>query len=101
MNKKTKDLPYIGTDCVFPNVKACGAKKRKQSALCRQPAMVNGRCRFHGGKSTGAKTEEGKKRSKTAALKHGYYSEDAKQQNAEMRQFLKECNMLLPSMKQG
>ena len=31
----------------------CGAKTRK-GARCRSPAMPNGRCRMHGGKSTGA-----------------------------------------------
>ena len=31
----------------------CGAKTRRGSS-CRQPAMTNGRCRLHGGKSPGA-----------------------------------------------
>jgi hypothetical protein len=31
----------------------CGAKTRAGS-ICRQPAMKNGRCRLHGGKSPGA-----------------------------------------------
>jgi len=31
----------------------CGAKTRKQ-VPCKSPAMKNGRCRMHGGKSTGA-----------------------------------------------
>ena len=31
----------------------CGAKTRKQTA-CQSPAMPNGRCRMHGGKSAGA-----------------------------------------------
>ena len=30
----------------------CGARTRRASA-CRAPAMPNGRCRLHGGKSTG------------------------------------------------
>jgi hypothetical protein len=32
----------------------CGAKTRA-ACPCRQPAMANGRCRMHGGKSTGAR----------------------------------------------
>jgi hypothetical protein len=35
--------------------------------------MANGRCRMHGGKSTGPKTEEGRKRISEAHLKHGDY----------------------------
>ncbi len=48
----------------------CGAKTRTGCA-CRQPAMANGRCRLHGGKSTGARTPEGRRRARTARLLHG------------------------------
>jgi hypothetical protein len=48
----------------------CGAKTRAGCA-CRQPAMRNGRCRLHGGKSTGARTAEGRRRARTARLVHG------------------------------
>jgi hypothetical protein len=53
----------------------CGAKSRKGTP-CRSPAMANGRCRMHGGKSTGPRTKEGLERSKKANWKHGYYSAD-------------------------
>jgi hypothetical protein len=33
--------------------------------------MVNGRCRMHGGKSTGARTEEGLARCRSSRLVHG------------------------------
>ena len=48
----------------------CGARTRGGCA-CRQPAMANGRCRFHGGKSTGPRTAEGLARSRAARLVHG------------------------------
>ncbi len=48
----------------------CGAKTRAGCA-CRQPAMKNGRCRLHGGKSTGARTAEGRHRARTVRLVHG------------------------------
>ena len=48
----------------------CGAKTRAGCA-CRQPAMTNGRCRLHGGKSTGARTADGQRRAATARLVHG------------------------------
>jgi len=51
----------------------CGAKTRAGCG-CRQPAMANGRCRFHGGKSTGARTEAGRTRARRARLVHGLRS---------------------------
>jgi len=39
----------------------CGAKTRA-GCPCRGPAMKNGRCRMHGGASTGPKTAEGRAR---------------------------------------
>lgn len=54
----------------------CGARTRegqsgRPSAGCRQPAMKNGRCRLHGGKSTGPRTVEGLERCRRARLVHG------------------------------
>lgn len=48
----------------------CGARNRAGNP-CRAPAMKNGRCRLHGGKSTGAKTAEGRARISAANLRHG------------------------------
>lgn len=48
---------------------ACGAKTRA-GGRCKAPAMKNGRCRVHGGASTGAKNQN----TATNALKHGIYS---------------------------
>jgi hypothetical protein len=36
--------------------------------------MPNGRCRFHGGKSTGPRTEAGRQRARTARRVHGFRS---------------------------
>jgi hypothetical protein len=49
----------------------CGARTRA-GECCRQPAMKNGRCRMHGGLSTGPRTPEGSARSRAARLTHGY-----------------------------
>ncbi len=51
----------------------CGARTRA-GCSCRQPAMKNGRCRFHGGKSTGPRTAAGLERSRRARLVHGLRS---------------------------
>ncbi len=47
----------------------CGALTRA-GCPCRQPAMANGRCRLHGGKSTGARTESGLARVRANRLVH-------------------------------
>jgi len=60
----------------FMKAPRCGAKTRKGTP-CRAPAMRNGRCRLHGGKSTGPRTPEGIERIKRAHLKHGQYTKDA------------------------
>jgi hypothetical protein len=51
----------------------CGARTRSNCA-CRQPAMENGRCRMHGGLSTGPRTPAGRERCRRARLTHGFYS---------------------------
>lgn len=53
----------------------CGARTRRGTA-CRAPAMKNGRCRLHGGKSTGPKTPEGLERMRQAKITHGLYSSE-------------------------
>jgi len=47
--------------------------------------MKNGRCRLHGGKSTGPRTPEGLERSRRARWKHGRYSREAKEAAREAR----------------
>lgn len=39
----------------------CGAKTRRGTP-CRCKALPNGRCKFHGGMSTGPRTEDGMRR---------------------------------------
>ncbi|MDD2723436.1 MAG: HGGxSTG domain-containing protein [Methylovulum sp.] len=41
------------------NAPRCGAKARTTGKPCQCPAMPNGRCRIHGGKSTGAPSGKG------------------------------------------
>ena len=78
----------------------CGAKSRSnEHQPCRLPAMKNGRCRFHGGLSTGAKTPEGKQQQKlagkTSSWKHGYYSAEAIKERSSVRQMQQESRDLL------
>jgi hypothetical protein len=51
--------------------------------------MPNGRCKIHGGKSTGPRTPEGLERSRRANWKHGHFSREAKaERSACGRQYL-------------
>jgi len=61
--KKNEGLPLV----------LCGAKSKRTGKSCRQPAMKNGKCRLHGGKSSGPKTRKGRDRIKIANTKHGLY----------------------------
>ncbi len=63
----------------------CGAKTRRSTAFSA-PAMANGRCRLHGGPSTGPRTLAGLERSRRARWKHGFYSRAAKDERARMRE---------------
>src|SRR5262249_17987290 len=48
--------------------------RTRAGCACRQPAMAIGRCRFHGGKSTGPRTTAGLAKSRAARRTHGGYS---------------------------
>ena len=70
------------------NAPRCGAKTRSGTP-CKAPAMANGRCRMHGGKSTGPRTPKGLERSRKANLKHGLYSAEVIEECKLMRQLLR------------
>src|SRR5262249_46350277 len=55
----------------------CGARCKRTGKPCRGAAMPNGRCKLHGGKSTGPRTPEGLERSRRANWKHGHFSREA------------------------
>ncbi len=78
----------------------CGARNRR-GCPCAGPAMRNGRCRFHGGKSTGPRTPAGLERSRLARLKHGQRSLEvraASRLRGEARRAVKEMNALIRSL---
>ena len=56
----------------------CRAKARTTGCPCRAPAMPNGRCRMHGGKSTGPRTPKGFADLAEARTKHGLYTATAR-----------------------
>jgi hypothetical protein len=72
----------------------CLAKTRRGTP-CKRPALPNGRCRLHGGLSTGAKTAEGIERIRLAVKKHGMYSAAAKEERRYYRKLLADCRATL------
>jgi hypothetical protein len=72
----------------------CGARTRRQT-FCQCPAMTNGRCRLHGGLSTGPRTIEGLERSRRARWIHGAYSRKARELRAEARRTWLELRAIL------
>jgi hypothetical protein len=79
-------------------LRRCGAKTRFGTP-CRRPAMRNGRCRLHGGLSTGPKTSEGRHRIRLALLKHGRYTKQAKQERLQWRELVRTSMGLLRQLK--
>jgi len=80
------------------NAKKCLAKTRKNKP-CQAPAMKNGRCKMHGGKSTGARTKEGLEGIKKANFKHGSYTKKAILERKMFNNLIKEAKELLSDMK--
>ncbi len=78
----------------FSKASRCGAKTRR-GTLCQCPGMANGRCRLHGGLSTGPKTAEGIERIRRAVTKHGRYSGAAKRMRSEVRELVRASRILL------
>jgi len=64
--------------------KKCGAKTRKNTP-CLGPAMRNGRCRMHGGASTGPRTAAGIETIRRSRTIHGFYSRSAIEQRRQAR----------------
>ena len=64
----------------------CGAKTRA-GGRCRQPAMKNGRCRLHGGKSLSGKQH--------GRYKHGHYTREAIEERRQLNSLLREVAALL------
>ena len=73
---KTKNPMHEARQALEQHPK-CGAHARTTGKPCRNPAMQNGRCRMHGGKSTGR------------PVIHGMYTKERKAKYAEAKALLK------------
>ena len=70
----------------------------RRGALCQRPARLPvGRCRLHGGASTGPRTTDGLARLTEARTKHGLYT---KEKRAEARRFAEEGRQMRGELKE-
>jgi hypothetical protein len=76
----------------------CGARTRAGTP-CASPAMSNGRCRFHGGLSTGPRTPEGLQRIVRARTVHGAYGAEMRELRRLMRTLREEQRRVLELVK--
>ena len=61
----------------------CQAHSKRTKLQCGKPALKGKRvCQFHGGRSTGPKTEAGKSRQKAAVTKSGNYTKESSEARA-------------------
>lgn len=81
-------LKYGGTPCDLAKLPRCTAKAKSTGQRCGQPAMRNGKCHWHGGKSTGAP------RGNKNALKHGFYT-------AEQARLKKQVSLILAASREA
>ena len=65
------------------NAPRCGAYARTTGQPCKSPAMANGRCRMHGGKSNGR------------PMIHGLYCKEAKAEKNRWKNELKRLEELM------
>jgi hypothetical protein len=71
----------------------CGARTRAGTA-CRQPAMPNGRCRLHGGRSSGPRTEAGRRRIGAAHVTHGWWTAEGLALRRAVAEFIAQSRLL-------
>src|SRR6266498_4579228 len=76
----------------------CGARSKRTGLPCRAAAMPNGRCKVHGGKSTGPRTPEGLERSRKANWKHGRRSRAANEERQRVRSAIRTLRHLAAAM---
>jgi hypothetical protein len=63
----------------------CNAKSKRSGEQCKKPALKTSRtqkCEFHGGRSTGPKTESGKARIAAAHTVHGRETREQREQRS-------------------
>lgn len=79
--------------CDLWSLPKCNAKAKSTGKRCQQPAMKNGKCRYHGGKSTGAPLNN------QNAFKHGNYTQEAIEMRRAIQQLMQESKRFIEEIK--
>jgi len=69
----------------------CGAVAKHNGKPCRQFAMKNGRCYWHGGKSTGANNPH-------RPIKHGLRTKKSEELNKRINSLIKDSKKLMAEL---
>lgn len=75
--------------CDLTKLPRCTAKAKSTGNLCRQPAMKNGKCYWHGGKGSGAP------KGNLNALKDGHYTAEAIAEKKFIRKLMNESRKII------
>lgn len=75
--------------CDLSALPRCDAIAKHSQERCKQPAMANGKCRFHGGKSTGPPV--GNKN----AFRHGLYTAEVMKEKKAIAKLIRNAKKTL------
>lgn len=92
--------PWLPGLMAMKAMKRCGAKTRAGHP-CRGTPMPNGRCRMHGGKSTGPRAIEGLAAVKKASTKYGLRSKAYREEKREARRIEREISALIGALERA
>src|SRR5947209_20477622 len=71
----------------------CGAKTRR-GTVCQGPAMPNGRCKTHGGRSPGAPRGQ-----RNGNWRNGFYSQEAQGHRGRLRELIKKMRATMDEVR--
>ena len=74
--------PHVPLD----HMQRCGANAKRTQQPCRAPAMANGRCKYHGGKSNGR------------PVTTGQWTKKGIQQRKAVSQLINQSNLIMQGM---
>lgn len=86
-----KVIPMLKTAGEKITCLRCTAKSKRSGKQCKKPALKTSRtqkCEYHGGRSYGPKTAEGKARQRAAVLKSGNFTKEAMEDRARSMRML-------------
>ena len=76
----------------------CGAKAKSTGKPCQRLPCKNGKCKLHGGKSTGPKTEAGRLKCGAVNFKHGRRSKAFLEEKKYLKGLIRRCDAIIGGM---